>query len=143
MKFRLETQKDWEVFSTYLAECKENSIYDVEVVEKRVRTKKQNASLWKWLTMLSEALNDAGYDRIKTLQKLKDDPNVEIPNDKDSVYEDIWMKIQGAVYPEAEGSSDLETTEVSNVYEIANRYSVKLFGISIPWPDRFNQGNKG
>ena len=140
MKFRLENQADWDNFSTYLAGCKENSVYEVEIIEKRVRTKKQNASLWKWLTMLADTLNDAGYDRIKTLQTLRKDPNIEIPNDKDTIYEDIWMKVQEAVYPECEGSSDLETTEMSNVYEIINRHLVKAFGVSIPWPDRFNKG---
>ena len=101
---------------------------------KTKRTHKQNASLWTWLGMLATALNDAGYDRIKVLKALRDTPEVEIPNDKDSLYDEYWMKIQKAMYEQYEGSSELDTTEISKVYEVANRHSVKVFGISIPWP---------
>lgn len=140
MKFILETQEDWKEFSAYLASTDSSATYEIDIVKKRGRTLPQNRSLWKWLTMLSQQLNDAGFDRIKTLQALKNEPDVEIPNSKDSIYSDFWLKIQNAMLPELEGSSELDTKQISEVYEVANRYSIKVFGISIPWPDKYGGG---
>lgn len=114
---------------------------DYEVTIKKVskRTKLQNKSLWKWLTMLAEQMNDAGYDRIKTLEVLKKCENVEIPNTKDSLYNEYWLPVQRHVVPDKKGSSDLDTKEIQQVYETMNRHCSDTFKIGIPWPDRFNQ----
>ena len=115
---------------------------EYEVTIKKVtktRTIPQNNSMWVWLTSMSKRFNDAGYDRIKTLKILRSRPEIEIPNDKDSFYQDVWMPAQRAIFPEKTGSSKLTTEEMQKVYETLNRYLGKTFGISEPWPDRFGR----
>ena len=114
--------------------------YTIEIKKiSKQRTNKQNSSLWKWLTILAERLNDAGIDRVKLLQILKKTPEIEIQNDKDSLYDEYWLPVQKAIYSDTEGSSDLDTVQIQKVYETMNKHSANTLGISEPWPDRFNQ----
>ena len=106
----------------------------------RDRTDKQNSSRWLYLDMLSNALNDAGYDRVKVLQKLRKTSQVDVPNSKDALYSEYWQAIQKAMFPE---KKRLNTMEISQVYEVMNRHTIKTFSIGMPWPDRFGRAFQG
>lgn len=104
---------------------------------KKRRTLKQNASLWKWLTIMADGLNERGIDHAKTLEILNARPKIDIMNTKDSLYVNCWLPIQRAIYPEKEGSSQLTTQEIQAVYEAMNKYFGQELGVSASWPDKF------
>jgi hypothetical protein len=57
----------------------------------KTRTHKQNNALHVYCRMLSEALNDAGYDMKKTLKQ-----EVEIPWTTELVKQYLWKPVQEA-----------------------------------------------
>ena len=95
-----------------------------------VRTKPQNSAMWKYLTMLAGDLNEAGWDMRKTLK-----PTVDIPWTKDAAKNHLWLPIQKAM-EYGDKTSQLNTKQVSEVYEVLNRHTAEKFGISIPFPSK-------
>jgi len=96
--------------------------------DKSKRTLTQNASIHKYCTMLAEAYNEAGLDLAAVLSKQAD-----IPWNMQNVKEQQWRRIQLALeLPES--TTKLETTDVTKVYEVLNRFSSDRFGIGIPFP---------
>ena len=96
------------------------------------RTTQQNKSLHKFCELLADALNDAGLDMRKTLK-----PEVEIPWNKDMVKEHIWRPIQEAVTGK-HSTTEMNTLDPSQIYEIINRHMAEKHGISVPWPSEEN-----
>jgi len=60
----------------------------VEVKTGQQRTNKQNAALHVFLTQLSEALNDSGFDMKRTL-----DNDFDIPWNLDNAKEFLWRPV--------------------------------------------------
>lgn len=100
-------------------------------VNKKGRTITQNKALHKYFSLLSKALNDAGYDMKKTLK-----PEAEISWSEGMVKEYLWRPIQKAMLGK-ESTAKLETKEVSEVYSQLSRHLSQKLGISVPFPDRF------
>ena len=92
------------------------------------RTPLQNASLHKYFDLLAEALNDAGQDMRRTLKE-----SVDIPWSKDSVKDHLWRPIQEAMTSK-ESTTELETHEVSEVYQVLNRHTGEKLGVTVPFP---------
>lgn len=122
-------------FSYIVTECLENmpdGNYEVKLkrIKKKgkFRTLLQNSSMWLYFTKLGKALNDAGLDMRKVLK-----PEVEIPWNKDTVHEYLWIPLQKAMY-ETESTTDLETDQVGKVYEVQNRHLAEKFGVSVLFP---------
>jgi hypothetical protein len=112
----------------------ENRYLTVSIVVKKKRTLTQNSAMHLYFRMLADTLNDAGLDQRKTLK-----PNVEIPWNETAIKELIWRPIQLAVVSK-ESSAELTTTEIQEVYEVLNRHLADRFGISLPWPEREENG---
>ena len=55
----------------------------------------------------------------------------------DSVKDVIWRSIQLAMYPDKASTTQLETHEVSKVYEQIARHMASKFNINQPFPNRF------
>jgi len=100
------------------------------------RTQTQSNSRWLYLEMLATQLNEAGYDRVAVIEKLKSKPTVDVGNTKESLYELYWRGVQKAVYPEV---IRLDKKQIQKVYETMNRHTADVFGVSIPWPDKYGQ----
>lgn len=100
------------------------------------RTEKQNNSRWHYLTALAQQLNDSGMDQVGVLKTLKKEPRVDIPNTRESLYVVYWRAVQVSMYPD---KKRLSTAEISKVYEVMNRHTIKTFSIGIPWPQKFGQ----
>lgn len=98
------------------------------------RTETQNNSLHKGLRNYAEAFGDAGLDMRKVLK-----PEVDIPWTAESVKQFMFNPIAGIMF-EGKTSSELSTTEIQQVWDVLNRHTGEKFGITIPWPDRFNGG---
>lgn len=113
---------------------KANRYITISWQAKKKRTITQNSALHQYFRMLADALNNAGLDQRKTLK-----PNVEIPWNEGAIKELIWRPIQLAVVSK-ESSAELTTVEVQEVYEVLNRHLGDRFGISVPWPERSDNG---
>lgn len=109
----------------------------IEVDENRQRTLLQNAALHKYCELMSQALNDSGMERVKSLQILRQTPEIEIAWTPAAVKEDLWRPVQLALYPNKESTRDLDKPEVSVVYETLNRHTSEKLGVGINFPDRW------
>jgi len=94
------------------------------------RTLQQNKALHKYCRMLSEALNDAGLDMKAVLK-----PEIDIPWSESTVKEHLWKPIQSAMI-DKESTTELDTKEVNQVYEVLNRHLAAKLGLSVPFPTR-------
>lgn len=95
--------------------------------EKR-RTTQQNRALHKYLTELAAALNSAGLDMKATLK-----PATEIPWTLEMAKEFLWRPIQ-KVMTDIESTADLDTRDVSAIYEVLSRHIAQKFGVSVEFP---------
>ena len=92
------------------------------------RTTQQNKSLHLYLDMLASALNDAGYDMKRTLK-----PEIDIPWNQERAKEHLWKPIQ-EIMLNKQSTTEPETGEYIQVYEVLNRHIAEKFGISVSWP---------
>ncbi len=91
------------------------------------RTDQQRKAIQKYCSQVADTLNDAGLDMRVVLK-----PEVEIPWTMDSVKDHMWKGIQEAMFDKA-STTQLETGEVTKVYEVMNRHLAK-HGVSVPFP---------
>lgn len=104
--------------------------------DEQQRTLQQNRSLYLYCDMLAEALNESGYDMKAVLK-----PEVNIPWQKNTVHDWLWMPIQEAMF-QLDSTTKLNTKQVSEVYEVLNRHLAEKFGVSVPFPDRFSESEE-
>lgn len=98
--------------------------------DKPVRTLTQNAAIHKYFSMLSESLNNAGLDVRKTLRA-----DFEIPWTESLVKELIWKGVQKAMF-DIDSTTKLDTSQVSQVYEVINRHIAQTHGVSVIFPSK-------
>ena len=96
------------------------------------RTGKQNSTMWRYLTDLAQAMDDAGIDMREAI-------HVPIRPTKENIKAEMWDKIQLALYPEIDSSTKLTTVQMSEVYENLNRAIGQRLGIHIPWGKEENE----
>ena len=112
--------------------CEGKTVLFAEPKPKGTRTNKQNGALHLFLRKLSNALNDAGFDMKRVLKE-----EVDIPWSDKSAKEFLWHPVQKAMFKK-ESSADLDTDEVSKVYETINRHLANKFGVSVPFPEIYS-----
>jgi ADP-heptose:LPS heptosyltransferase len=100
------------------------------------RTALQNRAEHKYFYLLAKALNDAGLDMVATMKKLS--KNAMIPWSPLAIKERLWKPVQKDTYSK-ESTTELDTDEVSVVYEALNRVTSDKLGVSVPFPDRYSQ----
>lgn len=101
------------------------------VVEIKKRTKNrtslQNRALHLYFTLLSDAMNDAGYTVEKTLK------NINVPWSPELVKELLWRRVQR--WQLAIGSTaDLSTKDIDAIYDIVNMLVSDRTGVFVPFP---------
>jgi len=84
--------------------------------------------MWLYFTNLAEELNERGLD-MKTVLK----PEVDIPWNKNTIHDYMWVPIQKAMTGK-ESTTELESPDPSEIYEVLNRHLAQKFGVSVPWP---------
>ena len=96
------------------------------------RSNLQNSSLHLYLSHLSEALNDAGYDMKKTLKQ-----EVDIPWDAKGVNakEFLWRPIQKAL-TKKDSTTKPTTKDYIYIYKVLSRHLVEKLGVNVPWPNK-------
>ena len=104
--------------------------FPVEVeIKKPQRTKRQNRSLYKYFSMLSQGLKAKDIDMLALFAARE----VSVPVSETMAKEQIWRPIQIAMF-DKESTADLETHEVAQVYDVVNRKMVEMFEVNVPWP---------
>ena len=110
----------------FLLSAKEQSI-DIKIY-KNTRTNRQNRALHLYFDLLSEALNDAGFDMKAVMG------DVDIPFTPGTVKSHLWLPIQKA-YLETDSTTKLKTNEITTVYDILNKHVGERTGISLSFPN--------
>jgi len=95
-----------------------------------MRTDKQRNAIEVLCRNYAEAFNDAGYDKIHVLTQ----KHLPVSWTQESVKEDLFKEVMRALYPEKESTTQLETDEVTKVYEHLNRWTDDKLNINIPFP---------
>ena len=126
MIFDLTKNNDVKKLIDFLLNAKDQSI-EVKI-HKNTRTSRQNRALHLYFTLLSEALNDAGFDMRAVFKK-----EAEIPFTPETVKSHLWLPIQKA-YLETDSTTKLKTNEISQIYDILNKHIGERTGIAIPFP---------
>ena len=107
---------------------------------KNQRTSQQQKSIEVYCGQLAKAMNEGGFDQLAVHEFLHK-KGFGVPNTQESVKETLWKFVQKFMFKK-KSSTQLETHEVSKVYEVVNRGTAEGFGISIPFPDRFTQAEQ-
>lgn len=135
---------------------------------RKQRTIPQNSAAHLYFERLAVALNDAGYDVQRVMQsklltalqnfgswlkstgqvdagsKLEEIVDryavkVEIPWNKSLVKDLIWKPIQKVMTGKA-STTELNTVEPSEIYEVVNRFTAERFGVFCEWPSEESLG---
>ena len=91
------------------------------------RTTKQNASLHLYLEELAEVMDSAGLDMREVVK-------VPIKPTKENVKEEMLRPVMEALYPDIHSTTELDTKQIQELYEVMNRFTAERLGISVPWP---------
>ena len=127
-----EFQKVWGHLIAYRNANQDISEWEITIKprEARQRTQPQNSAIHVFCRLLAKTLNNAGLDMRKVLK-----PEVEIPWTDVTAKENLWKPIQKAMY-EIESTTDLDTEQVSKVYDTLNRHLSDKFGVSQAFPSK-------
>ena len=96
------------------------------------RTAAQNSSIHLYCGLLAKAFNDGGLDMVKVLEQ----KNADVSWSMDAVKDVIWKPIQLALFPDKTSTTQLETHEVTKVYEQIARHMASRFNINQSFPSR-------
>ncbi len=80
--------------------------------------------------MLAEKLNDSGQDMRKTLK-----PEIDIPWSMETIKELMFKPIIKAMF-NVDSTTELDTKQISEAYEVLNRYTQSKLGVGILWPSK-------
>jgi len=118
-------------FIVFLWNLPKDQEFDASVVKhKKKRTITQNKAMHKYFTLLANAFNDAGYTVEMILRK-----PLNISWTDNLVKDILWRQVQQAQL-EKKSTTELDTNEVSKIYEEINRYTSEEKGIHIPFPSK-------
>lgn len=133
--FKLTKDNFLEFINDLTKQIEDNNEVIVDVRTPRTRTITQNSSIHKYCQILSDKFNEAGLDMQTVLAE-----GTSIPWSESKVKEDIWRTVQIALTGK-ESTKDLNTDEVSKVYDVVNRHLSQTFGVSVQFPSRDNYEN--
>ena len=100
--------------------------------ERSKRTFLQNKAIHKYCSLLAEAFNNAGLDMLAVLKVKK----VSVSWTMLSVKDVLWRPIQIAMF-DKESTTQLETNEVSQVYEQLARHLSTNLNVNQSFPNRY------
>lgn len=99
---------------------------DTDTTQPKTRSNLQSRSLHLFFELLAKELNLAGLD-MKTVLK----PEVDIPWTKQTVKDYLWRPIQKALTTK-QSTTELDTAEPSEVWDVLNRHLSEKFGVEVP-----------
>ena len=117
--------------------CKDRAVIVADVVsDKSARTELQRKAQHLYFRLLATALNNAGWDMVAAMKVLS--KSGKIPWSMHAVKERLWKKVQESTYGKG-STTKLNTDEVSPVYEALNLVTSEKLGVSVPFPDKYQQ----
>lgn len=96
------------------------------------RTALQNRSLHKYIALLAEAMDAAGYDMREVIK-------VPIHPTPSNVKEEMIRPVMRALWPEITSTADLSTSQLGELYETMNRFTSERLGIHVDFPHEGEQ----
>ena len=105
--------------------------FQVQFNTDKERTNRQNSALHVFCGLLAQALNDAGYSYIVTINTKE----TQIDWSMHSVKDYLWRPIQKAIANQ-KSSTKCSTKDYPEIYENLNRLTSERFGVSVAWPTR-------
>lgn len=100
--------------------------------DKLIRTIKQNSSIHKYCDLLAKHFERGGLDMQTVLERA-----VPVVWTMEAVKEVIWRRIQVALFPDKTSTTQLDTKDVTKVYEQIARHMSTEFNINQSFPNRF------
>jgi len=91
------------------------------------RTPKQNNSLHLYCELLAAALDAGGFDMREVIK-------VPIKPTKENVKEEMIKPVMRKLYPGLTSTTQLTTTQASELYDVVDRATGQSLGIHVPWP---------
>ncbi len=113
----------------WLERCESGEAELVEVIDMTTRTTQQNKAYWKWLTLLAESLNDAGYS-----QNDKIVITCDVPFTKDNLHELCCKPYINQMWPEKTSSTQLSTIDEDDLYMVVDQAIASRTGCHVEWP---------
>ena len=110
------------------SQYEKHGVVKVSCKSGKQRSNKQNASLHKYLALLSEALNDAGYDCFNFFKE-----GFAMPWNERLVKELIWRPVQQVVI-DKKSTTEADTIQYSEIYDVINAHMSQNKHIFVPWP---------
>lgn len=98
------------------------------------RTDQQNKAMHLYFRMVADAFQEKDID-MEMLIKAKPLP---MPVTDTMVKESIWKPIL-KVMEGKDSTTEMNTVEPSEIYDVMNRWLVNTFEISVPWPTEGEQ----
>lgn len=95
------------------------------------RTNLQNDCLHQYCEDLANALNDAGFD----MQVVLEAKPLDVPWSKELIKKVLFKDVIKAMFDKT-STAKLGTKEISQAYEVLNRFTAENFSISVPWPSK-------
>jgi hypothetical protein len=95
-----------------------------------MRTDQQRKAIEVYCRELANKFNDAGFDKVHVLTQKQ----VPVSWTQESIKEDLFKEIMRALYPDKDSTTELETSEVSVVYEHLNKWTSEKFNINLDFP---------
>jgi hypothetical protein len=130
----INSRQSLEAYKEHLdAQWEKHKYLRVDAKTGKQRSLTQNASLHLYCQHVATALNDAGWD-MKRFVKVEFD----IPWTGTSVKDTIWREIQLAMLGK-KSTTEPETGEYSQIYEVACRVISQRTGVFIAWPSKDSQ----
>ena len=102
-------------------------IVSIKCLEER-RTSQQNRALHLYFTLLSVAMNDAGFDMKKTIAR-----DIDIMWTPYNVKEYLWKPLQKEMTGE-KSTAKLKKDEIDKIYDVLNKVIGERTGEFVPFP---------
>jgi hypothetical protein len=99
--------------------------------EVKRRTIQQNKALYKWERMLADELNNSGLALGEVILKL---PKYWT---QENLHVLVIHPLLNAMYPGKVSTSDLSTTELQELYKVADQVISERTGVHVEFPSRF------
>jgi hypothetical protein len=106
-----------------------SSTNELTIELEKKRTTKQNRAMWLYCEMLSEALNDAGYDMLTFPWK----EGLEIPFSKQECMERFWRPVMQAMLG-VDSTTKQSMDNVFEVYKVVDKAISTKTGVTVDWP---------
>ena len=108
-------------------------IRDFNATDMTQRTDQQRKAIEVYCREVAKAMNDAGH----TVQTAF---TADVDISQDNIKQNMFKVVMKKLYPNKESTTELETHEVTDVYENMNRITAERYGVSMQFPDYFNEG---